>query len=468
MRDKELWGIGGQAGAVRDLFRLSPVGRTAIVTPMKKQMTTVFLVVVSLVTTLPAQELETLPPDPYLATYKPLKAPATEGVLLKAGDRVAICGDSITEQKMYSRIMETYLTVCVPQLKVTVRQFGWSGEKAPGFLARMENDVLRFEPTVATTCYGMNDHNSQPYQEQYGRLYLDTSRAVVRLFKQHGVRVIQGSPGTVGKMPAWVKRASGTVEDLNHSLAEFRNLGVRLASEEQVAFADVFCPMLVGGFEARQRCGPDYMISGKDGVHPGWAGHLVMAYAFLKAMGLDGQIGTITLDLTAGRATASEGHRILATEAGRIEVESSRYPFCAAGPANDDSSIRSGMTLVAFSSELNRFTLVVRNASAGRYTVAWGESSKTYTAQELAKGVNLAADFETNPFSEAFKRVDEAVAKKQAYETRQIKDLFHGPEGHADMTMTAALTEKVRAPLAAAINAVFVPVRHTITVKAER
>jgi lysophospholipase L1-like esterase len=435
---------------------------------MKKPMTALFIVVMSLVAPLLAAQWETLPSDPYFATYKPLKAPATEGLLLKQGDRVAICGDSITEQKMYSRIMETYLTVCVPQLQVTVRQFGWSGERAPGFLARMENDVLRFQPTVATTCYGMNDHSYQPYQEQYGRLYLDTSRSVVRLFKRHSVRVIQGSPGTVGKMPAWVKQAQGTVEGLNHSLAEFRNLGVRLASEEQVAFADVFCPMLVGGFEAKQRCGQDYMISGKDGVHPGWAGHLVMAYAFLKAMGLDGRIGTITLDMTAGQATASEGHRILATEAGRIDVESSRYPFCATGPASDDGSLRSGMTLVPFNSDLNRFTLVVRNAAPGRYTVTWGDTSKTYTAQELAKGINLAADFETNPFSEAFNRVDEAVAKKQAYETRQVKDLFHGPEGHADMTMTAALTEKVRAPLAAAINAAFVPVRHTISIKAER
>ena len=435
---------------------------------MKKHMTTLFFIVVSLVTPLLAQPWETLPSDPYFATYQPLKAPAPEQLLLKPGDRLAICGDSITEQKMYARIMETYLAVCVPQLHVTVRQFGWSGERAPGFLARMENDVLRFQPTVATTCYGMNDHNYQPYQEEYGRVYLDTSRAVIRRFREHGVRVIQGSPGTVGKMPAWVKQAKGTVEDLNHSLAEFRNIGVRLAAEEHAAFADVFCPMLIGGFEAQRRCGADYMISGKDGVHPGWAGHLVMAYAFLKAMGLDGQIGTITLDLTGGQATASEGHRILATEAGRIEIESSRYPFCAAGPANDDSSLRSGMTLVPFNRELNRFQLVVRNAPPGRYSLTWGETSKTYNSEELAKGINLAADFETNPFSEAFQRVDEAVAKKQAYETRQIKDLFHGPEGKADMALTAALTEKVRTPLAEAINAALVPVRHTISIKAER
>jgi len=410
---------------------------------------------------------EPLPSDPYFATYKPVRSPGTQELLLKPGDRLALCGDSITEQKMYSRIIETYLTVCVPQLKVTVRQFGWSGERAPGFLARMENDVLRFDPTAATTCYGMNDHGYQPYQEQLAQTYREASCAVVRKFKDRGVRVIQGSAGTVGKMPAWVKQAQGTVEDLNHSLLEFRNIGLSLAGQEQVVFADVFCPMLVGGFEGKKRFGEDYMIAGKDGVHPGWAGHLVMAYAFLRAMGLDGRIGTITFDMNAGAATASEGHRVLAAGPGRIEIESSRYPFCAAGPVDDDGSIRSGMALVPFNAELNRLTLVVRNAPAGRYSVTWGDASKSYTAEQLAAGINLAADFETNPFSEAFKQVDDAVAKKQAYETRQIKDLFHGPEGRADMEMTATLTEKVRAPLADAIRKAFVPVRHTIVVKPE-
>ena len=75
---------------------------------------------------------------------------------------------------MYSRLMEDYLTVCVPELNVTVRQFGWSGETAPGFLARMTNDCLRFKPTVATTCYGMNDHEYRPYEESIGQKYRRT------------------------------------------------------------------------------------------------------------------------------------------------------------------------------------------------------------------------------------------------------------------------------------------------------
>jgi hypothetical protein len=224
--------------------------------------------------------------------------------------------------------------------------------------------------------------------------------------------------------------------------------------------------MLVEGFRAQQQHGADFMIAGKDGVHPGWAGQMVMATAFLKAMGLDGDLGSITVDYAAGKAEARGGHRVVAAGPGSVEIESSRYPFCAAGELNSDGSIRAGMALVRFDDSLNRLVLKVKGAPL-KSRVTWGEVTRSYLATELESGVNLAADFATNPFSGAFNRVDEAVAKKQAYETRQIKELFHGPEGRADMEATAALTEKVRAPLAAAIRKAFTPVRHTLKIEAE-
>src|SRR6201995_2943441 len=70
----------------------------------------------------------TLPNDTYFSRFHLLQAPPPpRHLLLHEGDRLAICGDSITEQKMYSRIMEDYLTMCVPELEVTVRQYGWGG-----------------------------------------------------------------------------------------------------------------------------------------------------------------------------------------------------------------------------------------------------------------------------------------------------------------------------------------------------
>ena len=61
---------------------------------------------------------------------------------------------------------------------------------------------------------------------------------------------------------------------------------------------------------------------------PGANGHLVMAYAFLKGTGLHGNIGTITVDLAANKAEATEGHKVMSVSNGAVEIESTRYPFC--------------------------------------------------------------------------------------------------------------------------------------------
>lgn len=413
-----------------------------------------------------AQTIEQKPDDSYFDKFQPKKARPPSGLVLKKGDRLAICGDSITEQKMYSRIMETYLTVCVPELDIAVRQYGWGGETASGFLARMTNDCLRFKPTLATTCYGMNDHGYRPYEEAIGKKYREKSTAIVQSFQAHGARAIQGSPGCVGtkNQPAWDEPG---VEAKNLNLCELRNIGVDIAAAEKAGFADVFWPMLKAGFHGRQKYGTNYAVAGKDGVHPGWAGQLVMAYAFLKSFGLNGEIGTITLDLNSGKARASKGHELAGVKKGEIQIKSFRYPFCASGDVASDSSLRSAMTLVPFNQELNRFVLMTKKGRANRYKVTWGAETKTYSAEQLAKGVNLAEDFPVNPFSEAFAAVDKAVAAKQSYETKQIKQVFRSPEAKADMEAVVAKTEAERAPLVAAIKTAFAPVTHTIRVEAE-
>jgi lysophospholipase L1-like esterase len=348
---------------------------------------------VALSTTLSARDLMPRPEDPYFQPYEATRAAETPGLYLKQGDRLAICGDSITEQKMYSRIIETYLTACVPQLEVTCRQYGWSGEQASGFAGRLHNDVLRFQPTIATTCYGMNDHRYVPYTDEIGTEYVKNQRNTVQQFKDAGVRVILGSPGTIGSVPAWVKTANGTKEDLNLSLLRLRNHDVDIAQDMEVRFADVYWPMLTAGFTAQQKYGKDYMMTGKDGVHPGWAGQTVMAYAFLTAMGLFGDIGTLTWDAATSTATASEGHEVLGAAGGRVIFRSHRYPFCIPdGDVAKDDSMKSAMALIPFQENLNRFLFILTNATAPRYEVTWGTATKTFDKAALEKGINLAAD----------------------------------------------------------------------------
>jgi hypothetical protein len=283
--------------------------------------------------------------------------------------------------------------------------------------------------------------------------------------KAIGARVVLGSPGCTGKVPTWSTAKSTTPDELNLNLCALRDIGVLLAHSEQVRFADVFWPMYLAGYKGQtQYAKPNqpYDVCGHDGVHPGWAGHVVMAYAFLQAMGLDGNLGLIQADLAANTATATGGHTVTGFTNNEITVVSTKYPFCAVGDVTSDNSTKSGTTLVPFFKDLSRFQLVVTHASAAQYQVIWGATTNTYTAAQLAAGVNLAEEFETNPFSEAYARMDAAVAVKQAYETKQIKQIFHGPEGRADINKAVADTEAARAPLAAAIASARVPVTHTI------
>lgn len=411
-----------------------------------------------------AKEVPALPPE--LSAYQLAPAPQPAGLLLRKGDRIAICGDSITEQKRYSLILESYLTACLPDLEITCRQFGWSGEQAGGFLKRMESDVLRFQPTFATSCYGMNDFRYVPFNDPVAADYRKNLTTMVRNFKQAGTRVLLGSPGIIDSVPHWVKTASGTKEELNLALSKFRNIGIEVAAAEQVSFADLYRPMLLADFHAKKLHGPEFKVAGKDGVHPGWAGQVIMAWSFLTAMGLDGDLGTITYDAATGKATATTGHEVLSAADGKVTLRSTRLPFSPGpGDVKNDDSIRAGLALVPFDDDLNRLVLRITAPAAASYDVTWGESTRTYPAAELEAGVNLAKDFETHPLLPAFKKVWDAVQAKQDYETRQIKMLVHGPEGAADREATFALTGKVHAKLAKAVADSKKPAGHVITIQ---
>jgi hypothetical protein len=191
--------------------------------------------------------------------------------------------------------------------------------------------------------------------------------------------------------------------------------------------------------------------------------------------------------LKRNTAKVSSGHKVLSAKDEECEIESFRYPFCACEPeshhsypvcdkddVNSDNTVLSGMTLVPFNQDLNRLMLVAKNGRAASYEVTWGGESKTFSAAQLAQGINLAAEFPANPFNAAFAKVDAAVAAKQAYETKEIKDYFRQTDNRSSMEAVTAQTDKVvekteaeREVLAKAVVDAFVPVTHVIRIVAK-
>jgi lysophospholipase L1-like esterase len=391
--------------------------------------------------------------------------------LLQSGDYLAVVGDSITEQKQYSVFIEDYLLMCQASAELRQTQFGWGGETAPGFLGRMENDMLRFHPTAMTTCFGMNDGGYSPLTPDKAERYRNAQRQIVERAKQAKIRlIVVGSPGCVDAET--FRHDPAAAEMYNKTLSAERDIAREVAQSEGVVFANVFDPMIEVMTKAKAKYGKNYHLAGGDGVHPDRNGHLVMAYAFLKALGCSGDIGRITVDLKANSAEATAGHTIVSCRDGVVEIESTRYPFCFYGDPAQTSSTRGVIDFFPFNQDLNRLTLVVREP-AGQYKVTWGKAAKEFSAEQLSAGVNLAAEFLDNPFSEPFQQAENVIRRQQDFETPLVKNLLHNmpeykhmlPEATEDLERIAAAGLNRDRELMKTSGAAIRPVRHKLVIE---
>jgi lysophospholipase L1-like esterase len=392
--------------------------------------------------------------------------------MLRKGDFVAIAGDSITEQRMYSAYVEDYLLMCQPAAGLRACQFGCSGQTSTVFAQRMANNLLPFKPNVVTVCFGSNNGGFGPTTPEDPESYRDAMRDIVRQMKKSGVRVIViGSPVPLDTDRAFNgEKVHARMYD--RTLAQLRDIAGGVAKNEGVVFANIYDVMTEFMAKAKVKFGKDYFVL-PNGGNPEHAGSLVMAYVFLKAMGCDGKIGTITVDMDSNKADATDGHKILSCNNGRVEVQSSRYPFCFFGEPGRSDCTRGVPELIPFNEDLNRFQLRVLKLGAPKAKVTWGTTSKEFTSAQLENGINLAAEFLDNPFSEVFRKIDETTVSKQWGDMVLIKEQmdsigdmrgFAPNEGDALDRLATALVKRGQENRESNAKAV-VPIKHVLLIE---
>ncbi|MBE7462667.1 MAG: SGNH/GDSL hydrolase family protein [Planctomycetes bacterium] len=386
------------------------------------------------------------------------EAPKAGGFLLKEGDLLAFCGDSITAGGLYPRYVEAYLRACAPVPGLRIMNVGRSGEQARHFPPLMDG-LLAAKPTVATICYGMNSSRSaKVLGEGSAQTEASALRAIVEKLKAAGcTRIVVASPGCVDSTHFALAQSKpadpAAAEATNKNLALMGTAAEMVAREHQLIYCDIHHPMMDAMAKAKAKHGTAFAFAGGpgDGVHPGGAGHLVMAWALLKALGCDGAIGTIALDLKTGKAEAGAGHAVLSAAAGQIDLESTRYPFCFLGKPEDAKSPRSVSDLIAFNAELNRLILKVSGAAGKRFTVTWGAATAEFDGAALEQGVNLAEAFPENPFCAPFGKLLFSMEERATCE-RALR---------MDHKGSAAMQARLDKALAGLVPA---PVKHTIKV----
>jgi len=150
-------------------------------------------------------------------------------------------------------------------------------------------------------------------------------------------------------------------------------------------------------------------IIGQDRVHPGSAGHLVMAYQFLKITKAPQLVSEIVLDKDAKTSNkisknCTVSDYVNGKDGFSCKTKENALPF----PSSEGQKL--GFDLVPFVADLSVEKLVIKNAKGSKQLRIDTTVIGTFTKEELVKGINLSLYPNTPQFKQAI-AVKEALNK---------------------------------------------------------
>ncbi len=329
----------------------------------------------------------------WLFTLTSLAAHA-QSFALKDGDRVVFYGDSITDQRLYTTLTETYVVTRFPKLNVQFVHSGWGGDRVTGggggpIDVRLQRDVLAYQPTVMTIMLGMNDGSYRAFDEaifdRYGKGYQHIIETVKQKAPALRLTLIQPSPFDDVTQPPKFEGGYNSV------LVRYGQFVKELAEKEHANVADLNTPVAAALEKAKAANADLAKQIIPDRVHPGPAGHLLMAAALLKSWNAPAIVTAVTID-AAGKKIASEKGAKLSGLKFQDELSWSELDEALPMPVDMNEPV---MALAVNSSDfiqtLDQQTLKVTGLADARYTLNIDvKEVGAFTKEQWAEGINLA------------------------------------------------------------------------------
>ncbi len=335
----------------------------------------------------------------------------------KDGDVIAVMGDSITEQHLYSNYLEMWTLSRFPAWKLEFHNVGIGGDRSPGGNSRFKRDVLTFKATAMTVDFGMNDGGYTKFNRQGFKIYMDGLRGIARQAKAAGIRVAWCTPSPVEK-----SETGPAIEGYNETLEKYSEGVKEVAAANHALFVDQFHPFLAAIDKARAEKATN-RIGGGDAVHPGPPGQAIMAWAILKGLNFPTLVSAADIDAAAGKVVKADNCKIddLAVKAGSVKFQrlDQALPFF---PADAKPILK----WVPILEELNDYGLKVSGLAAGQYDILVdGKKVARLSDAELAAGANLAAAvLASGPIAEQVKAAWHALVEKNRFHHDRIFNSF--------------------------------------------
>jgi lysophospholipase L1-like esterase len=313
---------------------------------------------------------------------------------LKDGDRVVFYGDSITDQRLYTSYIETYVVTRFPRLKVWFVHSGVGGDRVTGGWAgpidvRLPRDVIAYKPTAMTIMLGMNDASYRGWDDAIFKTYSTGYQHIINTVKHAlpGIRITVVQPSPYDD----VTRPPNIDDGYNAVLIRYGQFVKELGEREHLLVADLNAPVMSMLEKAKA---VDAELAKKiieDRVHPGPGGHLIMAEALLKAWNAPATVASVEIDAVAKRVVRADNAKVTDLVVGSslswVETDSA-LPM----PLDlDDKVVALSVHSSDFIEALDQETLKVTGLASARYTLKIGSQKVgDFSKEQLQEGINLA------------------------------------------------------------------------------
>ncbi len=321
---------------------------------------------------------------------------AQDSFYLKSGDRVVFYGDSITDQRLYTTFTETYVVTRFPSMPVSFVHSGWGGDRVTGggggpIDVRLDRDVTPYRPTVMTIMLGMNDGSYRAFDDKTFDTFAHGFEHIVDKVKKDlpGIRITAIEPSPYDD----ATRAPLFEGGYNAVLRRYSQFLVELAQRDGLQVADLNRPVFAALEKAKEIDPAQAQKLIPDRVHPGAAGHMLMAEALLRAWNAPALVSAVEIDGTTGRLVHADNTKVGGVaKHGAIVWEQLDRALPMPIDWNDRSKlVPLAMQASDFVQALDRETLKVSGLASGRYVLRIDNAeAAVFSAEDLANGVNLA------------------------------------------------------------------------------
>ena len=323
-------------------------------------------------------------------------------LIFRDQDKVCWIGDSITASGLYHSYIYLYYSTRFPSLHLSFVNCGISGDNASGMIGRIDKDVYSNHPTVVTLSAGMNDVNRNLYsqtnaptnapvlQKQAIESYKKNIEKLADSFAVHKLRQIYLTP------TIYDEDVESTVESLrgvNGALRECSDFVLEFAKSKNMPAVDFWHPMDELN-RKMQKSDPKFTLTSKDRVHPGPAGHLLMAYLFLDQTGAPQDVWRLSIDAKSSKVLSQTNCEAKGLASNPKGLTFSNHELALPFPCIADA--KDVFSWIPFDERLNQQALQISHLDEGNYSLQINQAEVgQYSATELEKGINLAINPKT-------------------------------------------------------------------------